>query len=255
MLKISNLSKTHVNKDGSTIKVFDNLNLEISDNSFISIFGPNGCGKTTLLDLISGLTEPDSGTITLLNNEVKNKKIGYVFQDYRNSLFPWRNVEENISFPLEVGVNKLSDPKKIKESVLALCSKFDYSFNLKSYPYNLSGGQQQFIALLRALVIKPDLYILDEPFASLDYQTTLFMLQKTTEIWQKENITTLFVSHELDEAIFLGQKIILLGKNPTGIVEVFDNPLPYPRTIELLRTPQFALIKNKILDKYMAIIN
>lgn len=255
MLKISHISKKYTHQHGTDIEVFNDFNLEIKSGEFVSIFGPNGCGKTTLLELIADLSNPDSGEITLFGKSIQKMKVGYVFQDYRNSLFHWLNAEDNIIFPLTIGSNKIINKKEAEKRMSELCSEFGCSFDLQSYPYQLSGGQQQFIALLRAIIINPDLYIFDEPFASLDYQTTLSMLENVTQIWEKQQKTTLFVSHDLDEAIFLGQKIVLLSKKPTKVVEVFDNPMSYPRTTDLLGTPEFAKLKAVILDKYLNIIN
>ena len=246
MLKIESIKKSYENQ-GRTIEVFANFNLEIIGGEFIAIFGPNGCGKTTLLNMVGNIIEPDSGKISFDGKLLDSLKIGYVFQDYRSSLFPWLKVRDNILFPLKLQRLAKDERDKILE---ALCKKFGCSFDLDAYPYQLSGGQQQFTSLLRGLVIEPQVYLLDEPFSSLDYQTTLFMLEKLADIWQKTKITTLFISHEIDEAIFLAQKIVLLSNKPTNVVKIFQNPLPYPRKIGLLGTPEFAILKREILNIY-----
>ncbi len=246
MLEIKNLKKTYYN-NRQTIKVFDDFNLNVNDGEFITIFGPNGCGKTTLLNIMAGILTPDFGEINFNQKLISSLRIGFVFQDYRNSLFPWLRIKDNISFPLKL---KNVDKKTRDDEVVKMCKKFGCSFNLESFPYELSGGQQQFISLLRGLIINPELYLLDEPFSSLDYQTTLFMLEQLSEIWQKTKITTLFVSHEIDEAIFLSQRIILLSNKPSSIVKIFDNPLPFPRKISLLGSPEFAKLKKEILNIY-----
>jgi len=246
MLEIKNLKKTYYNNQ-QTIKVFDDFNLNINDGEFITIFGPNGCGKTTLLNMIAGILTPDFGEINFNKKLISSLRIGFVFQDYRNSLFPWLRIKDNISFPLKL---KNVDKKTRDDEVVKMCKKFGCNFNIDSFPYELSGGQQQFISLLRGLIIDPELYLLDEPFSSLDYHTTLFMLEKLSEIWQKTKITTLFVSHEIDEAIFLSQRIVLLSNKPSSVVKIFNNPLPYPRKISLLGCPEFAKLKNEILNIY-----
>jgi len=246
MIEIKNLKKAYHNNQ-QTVEVFGDFNLNVNDGEFITIFGPNGCGKTTLLNIVAGILTPDFGEINYNNKPIDSLRIGFVFQDYRNSLFPWLRIKDNISFPLRL---KNIDRKSRDDEVAKMCKKFSCTFNLESFPYELSGGQQQFISLLRGLIINPKVYLLDEPFSSLDYQTTLSMLEKLSEIWQKTKITTLFVSHEIDEAIFLSQRIVLLSNKPSSIIKIFDNPLPYPRKISLLGTPEFAKLKKEILNIY-----
>ncbi|MEK6818866.1 MAG: ATP-binding cassette domain-containing protein, partial [Nanoarchaeota archaeon] len=125
----------------------------------------------------------------------------------------------------------------------------------ENYPYTLSGGQQQLVTILRALITKADLILLDEPFSSLDYQTTLFMLNKTQEIWQETGITFIFVSHDIDEAIFLSQRLILLSKKPTMIAEEVNNILPYPRTTHIMGMPEFSRLKHEALDVFIKQVN
>ena len=246
MLKIENIKKSYKDQ-GRKTEVFADFNLEIIEGEFVAIFGPNACGKTTLLNLIGNIVEPDAGGISFGGKPLDSLKIGYVFQDYKNSLFPWLKVRDNIAFPLKLRKVTKSERDKI---VNILCKKFGCTFNLDTYPYQLSGGQQQFISLLRGLAIDPQIYLLDEPFSSLDYQTTLLMLEKLADMWQKTKVTTLFVSHEIDEAIFLAQKIVLLSNKPTDVVKIFQNPLPYPRKINLIGTPEFANLKREVLNIY-----
>ncbi len=221
--------------------------VELNLQPFSVLMGENGCGKTSLLNIIAGIIMSDYGEIKFNKKPINSLKISFVFQDYRNSLFPWLKVKDNISFPLKLrGIDK----KTRDNEVIKICEKFGQNFNLESFPYELSGGQQQFISLLRGLIINPEIYLLDEPFSSLDYQTTLSMLEKLAEIWQKTKITTLFISHEIDEAIFLSQRIILLSDKPAKIKKIIDNPLPYPRNIDLIGSPEFAKIKSEMLSLY-----
>lgn len=250
MLEIKNISKTYFNK-GKNIQVFSDFNLSVRRGEFVSIFGPNGCGKTSLLHIIAGILSADFGSIKFKDKDIESLKVGFVFQDYHNSLLPWLSVQDNLSFPL-----KLSGSSKEErvEKVAELCKKFNCNINLNLYPYQLSGGQQQFVSLLRGLISNPDIYLLDEPFSSLDYQTTLSMLEQLSKIWEETKITTLFVSHEIDEAIFLSQKIILLGNKPTKVEKIIENNLPYPRKLDLLGTPEFAKIKSEVLSIYKPLI-
>lgn len=242
MLKINNLEKVY-NHNGSPAKVFDSLNLEIARGEFIGIFGPNGCGKTTLLNLISGLDKNFSGKINF-DNEVK---ISYVFQNYRESIFPWLTIADNITYPLKL--QGLS-PKEQKNTAQNICNQFNIKLNLSDYPYTLSGGQQQLVAILRGLITKPDILLFDEPLSSIDYQTTLFMLSKIQEIWQETKTTIIFISHDIDEAITLSQKIILLSSKPTRVIKTFDNHLNYPRKTDIMGTSEFVALKHNILSVF-----
>lgn len=242
MLKIDNLKKIY-DHNGNSVEVFNSLNLEISHGEFIGIFGPNGCGKTTLLNLISGLDKKFSGKIDF----DKKAKISYIFQNYRESIFPWLTIADNISYPLKL---RGFLQKEQKEAVQKICNQFNIKFNLSDYPYTLSGGQQQLVAILRGLIIKPDILLFDEPLSSLDYQTTLFMLNTIQGIWQETKTTIIFISHDIDEAIMLSQKIILLSNKPTKVLKVFDNKLNYPRKTDILGTKEFVELKHNILSAF-----
>ncbi|OGG11609.1 hypothetical protein A2Z00_05030, partial [Candidatus Gottesmanbacteria bacterium RBG_13_45_10] len=245
MLKLNNLKKTY--KSQRQTKVFENLNMSVNKGEFVAIFGPNGCGKSTLLNLIAGLTQLDEGRIVFDGKKVEKLNIGFVFQDYKSSLFPWLKAGENIAFPFTM---KNMQKDKADALVKKIYEKYDCNFNLEAYPYELSGGQQQLVALLRSLIIHPDIFLLDEPFSSLDYQTTLLLLEKLSMIWHEMKITTLFVSHEIDDAIFLAQKIILLSNKPTRIIKTFTVPKSYPRKLSFMGSKQFNSIKSNILTLY-----
>lgn len=244
MLQIQHLKKTF---KSPKIELFGDFNLEVKKGEFITLFGPNGCGKSTLLQIIAGLLEHDEGEIKFGRSRLRSQKIGFIFQEYQNSLYPWLSVKENIAFPLKIAAVPV---RIIEKKIESFYHKFAVDIPLTAYPYQLSGGQQQFVCLLRGLIINPDVYLLDEPFSSLDYQTSLLLLEKLSQIWCKVKTTTLFVSHEIDEAIFLAQRIVLLSNKPTTIVKIFFNPLPFPRTIKMISTLQFAKIKDEVLRYY-----
>ncbi len=240
--------RKYFKENNSLVEVFNNFNLNISQGEFGVIFGPNGCGKTTLLNIIAGIIAPEGGTVTFANEPMQSVKVGYVFQDYRNSLFPWLTAGDNIAFPLKLqGLGRAGR----NDIIQALCKKYGCSLDLNVYPYQLSSGQQQFISLLRGLAVEPQIYLLDEPFSSLDYQTTLSMWGKLADIWQQAKITTLFVSHDIDEAILLAQKIILLSNKSASVIKIFPNPLPYPRQVSIMGTSEFADFKGEILAAYI----
>lgn len=246
MLTIKQLGKSYqVNK--IKVEVLRNFNLSVSEGEIWSIFGPNGCGKTTLLELIAGITDQDEGTIEYKDRKLDKYEIGAVFQDYRASLMPWLTVRDNIAFPLKLkGIDQRSRNRIVEE----LCNQYGLHFQLDVFPYQLSGGQQQFTALLRALIIKPKLLLMDEPFTSLDYETTLSMLTKVAALLHQLEITTIFVSHDIDTSIFLAQHISLVSNKPTKVIKEFDNRLPYPRTLEMMTKESFIKLKEDILKTY-----
>lgn len=245
MLTVSALRKTYQNQQKT--KVFDNFDLNINKGEFVAIFGPNGCGKSTLLNAIAGITDIDGGKISFEGKETDKLNMGFVFQDYKNSLFPWLKAKENIAFPLKI---KGNSNKNITSLIKKIYKKYNCNFKLGAYPYELSGGQQQMVALLRSLVINPDIFLLDEPFSSLDYQTTLLLLEQLSKMWHELKMTTLFVSHELDDAIFLAQKIILLSKKPTRVIKTFTVPFTYPRKLSIMGSREFSDIKRDIFSLY-----
>lgn len=245
MLTVSGLKKTYTNKQ--EIKVFDDFSLNINKGEFVAIFGPNGCGKSTLLNAIAGITDIDGGNISFENRKIEELSMGFVFQDYKSSLFPWLKAEENIAFPLKARHNS---NKKNQSLIKKLYKKYNCNFRLEAYPYELSGGQQQMVALLRSLIINPDIFLLDEPFSSLDYQTTLLLLEQLSKMWYELRATTLFVSHEIDDAIFLAQKIILLSKKPMRVIKTFTIPFAYPRKLSIMGSKEFGDIKRNIFSLY-----
>jgi len=243
-LVISGLVKKYgEDRDGL---VFDNLDLSIGAGELVSIFGPNGVGKTTLLNLIAGLAERQSGEIKV-DGLVTQSKIGFVFQNYRESLLPWLSARDNITFPLRTsGYQK----RKMDGLVSGVKKLVNANFDLNKYPYQLSGGQAQLVCLMRNLVIKPDLFLLDEPFSSLDFQTAISLLKVFMQVWMKTKVTTLFVSHDIDSAIFLSQKIVLLKGLPAKIVRILENNSSYPRSLKYLSSKKAVGLKKKIISIY-----
>ncbi|NJD78785.1 MAG: ABC transporter ATP-binding protein [Candidatus Methanoperedens sp.] len=220
------------------IQALDNVNLEVKDEEFICILGPSGCGKTTLLRVIAGLDKPTSGEILLDGARIENpgQERGMVFQDY--SLFPWRTVIDNIAFGLEVmGVDREKRYERAREYLKLLdLEKFE-----NSYPYELSGGMRQRIAIVRAIINNPKLLLMDEPFGALDAQTRNVMQAELLRIWEKKHKTILFITHSVDEAVYLADRIVVMSGRPGTVKEIFNVVLPRPR----IRTSQEA---NRIRD-------
>ena len=226
------------------LKVLDNISFKINDGEFVTFFGPNGCGKTTLLNIISGIDIPNSGTIRINGKKPQDAKIGFVFQNYNESMLPWRTVAGNIELALEV---QGFDEKKKKEIVEHLLKKVGLLPHKDKYFYELSGGMKQLVAICRAFAYNPDILLMDEPFSALDYSTTRKMEMELLNIWRETNKTTLFISHDIDEAILLADKVIILSKRPAQIKSVVNIDLPRPRKLEMLSSKHFFEIRNKIL--------
>lgn len=242
VVSLSNVCKSFNGKP-----ILKDINLDIEKGAFISIFGPNAVGKTTLLNIISGLLIADSGLITW-DSEASRNKVSYVFQNYRETLFPWQRIWENISLPLKLkGVNKTD----CKERAMELIRRFKISIDPEKYPYELSGGQQQLVAILRAVITDPVLLLLDEPFSALDFARRLELQQKILDIWHEIRSTVIFISHDLDEAILMGDEVVLLGSMPTRIKEVLKINIDRPRSSDHLVNDKFVTYKKQLLDGFM----
>jgi len=251
-ININSLYKSYEESDGENIQVLNNINLKIGKGEFISVFGPNACGKTTLLNIIAGLIDFNKGSVTIDGKEPSKSKVGFVFQDYNDSLFPWLKNIDNIAFSLK---SSFGPKKKRREYVCSYVKKMELEeLPLGKYPYQCSGGQQQLVALIRELIYDPDVLLLDEPFASLDYDRRISQQEHLLKTWKKTKSTIVFVSHELDEAILLADRLILLSQRPATIVDIYDIGLPRPRSIELYEQEVFFKLKVPILHKFREII-
>lgn len=225
--------------------LYENFSLDLPNNQLISIFGPNGCGKSTLINMISGLIPFDRGEILIHGKPIRRAKIGYVFQNYRDSMFPWMSAYDNIAYPLQV---KGMSAKDCRDRVERLIETFNIRLDLKRYPYSFSGGQQQLVSILRALVADPEVLFLDEPFSALDFETTLFVRDKLQEVFMATGIPMLMVVHNLEEAVFLADTVLLLSKRPTHLVEAVSFTVDRPRTPETLTSPEFIEVSRHCLD-------
>ncbi|KGD73641.1 nitrate ABC transporter ATP-binding protein [Tatumella morbirosei] len=227
--------------------LYQNFSLDLPRGKIISVFGPNGCGKSTLMNMIAGLMPMDSGQVLFDGKTLAETRIGYVFQNYRDALFPWMTSWKNIAYPLiRHGYNKA----QVKARVDELAALFDIRFDLQRYPYELSGGQQQTVCIMRALAISPEVLFLDEPFSALDFEMTLFIRDKLQQVQMATGITMFIVSHDLEDAVFLADEILLLTRRPTRIAEIVPFGLSRPRTAEAMSDPEFIRVKAHTLQVF-----
>ncbi|GAA3763720.1 ABC transporter ATP-binding protein [Microbacterium kribbense] len=240
------LSVEHVRKvyatDGKEVEAVRDLNFELARGEFACLVGPSGCGKTTLLKCVAGLLAPTSGRVLLDGAEVSGppKKMAVVFQEYGRSLFPWMRVYDNVEVPLKnARVPKAERERLVAEALDAV----GLAHVPRSYPWQLSGGMQQRVAIARAIAYKPEILLMDEPFAAVDAQTRADLEDLVREVWQRLGITVLFVTHDIDESVYLAQRVITLSMSPTVvqkdlIIDLADardqlNTRSLPRFIEL----------------------
>lgn len=250
LVEIKNLNLIYQSLDSETHALKD-INFNIKNNEFVAIVGPSGCGKTTILSLVAGLIKPTSGEIIVDGKtpNVKEDLCGYMFQ--RDNLLPWRTIEKNIYFGLEI---KHKSTTERKAYAVELAKKYGIAEFLKKHPHELSGGMRQRVALIRTLALKPALLLLDEPFSALDYQTRLELCDHVFEIIKKENKTAILVTHDIQEAISMSDKIIVLSARPGKVKAVhkliFDaNLTPFERRKTAQAKQMFDLIWQEIQDE------
>jgi NitT/TauT family transport system ATP-binding protein len=227
--------------------VYERFDVDIARGEFVSVFGPNGCGKSTLINLIAGLIPRDGGEILFGGKTLAATKIGYVFQNYREALFPWLTAWNNIEYPLKL--MKL-DERQRHARVERLVSRLGIKIDLARYPYELSGGQQQLVSILRALVVEPEVLFLDEPFSALDYEMTLFMREQLQRLFLETRTTTVLVSHDLEEAVYLADRVLLLTRRPARIADDVPARLARPRSDATLSDSAFVELKSHCLGVF-----
>ena len=241
-LIIDHMSKQFAKNGKETVDSLSDINMRIDDGEFICILGPSGCGKTTLLRIVAGLENPTTGRVLIDDALIDrpNPKLGMIFQDY--SLYPWRTVNENIVFGLELrGIGK-EEKAKVAQEYLELAGLSGFG---NSYPYELSGGMRQRVAVVRALAVNPSVLLMDEPFGALDAQTRNRLQHDLLEIWNKTKKTILFVTHSVDEAVFLADRVVVLTPRPGQVCETLKVELERPRDRTSI---EFARIRRYVLD-------
>ncbi len=248
LLEIRGVSKLFEAK-GKTVEALRDINLSVGENEFVCLVGPSGCGKTTLLRIIAGLDRPTDGEVLLDGKLIvgPGPLRGMVFQEY--SLFPWRTVLDNVAFGLELrGVSK--------EARLARARSYLKTVGLEafeaSYPHELSGGMKQRVAIVRALVNDPKALLMDEPFGALDAQTRNVMQSELLRIWQEKKKTVVFVTHSMDEAIYLGDRVVIMSARPGMISDIIDIDVARPRN---RTSPEVNRYRERILQDLRALRN
>ena len=241
LLNIENISKVFPGRDQSDVAALDQVNLSLQEGEFVSLLGASGCGKSTLLRIVAGLDDPTGGIVWLDGNEVwgPGRDRGMVFQQY--TLFPWLTARQNVEFALR------DEPKKERR---ALGSNYLEVVGLSEFadhfPSQLSGGMQQRVAIARALALRPRILLMDEPFGALDAQTRGLMQELLLSIWERDRLSVLFVTHDVEESLILSDRVCVLASRPGRVREIVDVDLPRPRVYELQNTPEFLELKRHV---------
>lgn len=249
-IRLEDVSVSFPDKNAAAaIDALIHVNLEIRQGEFVSLVGPSGCGKTTMLRAIADLQKPTKGTITVRGQSPREirlqKKLGFVFQS--PVLFDWRTVRRNICMPMEVqGIPKPRRTKTVTEMLeMVGLSKFGHH-----YPRQLSGGMQQRVGIARALAIKPEILLMDEPFSALDEFTKERLHEDLLQIWHKTRKTIVFVTHNISEAVYLSDRVVVLSPHPGRISAVVDISLPRPRPLSVKETPEFVGLVSKVRGSF-----
>ncbi|WP_422031347.1 ABC transporter ATP-binding protein [Reyranella sp.] len=222
------------------------IGLEVADNDFITVLGPSGCGKSTLLRLVAGLETPTTGEITLDGTKIVGAGAdrGVVFQSY--TLFPWLNVRQNICFGLREKGMKLSEQREISDRFIAQVGLRGFEDH---FPKQLSGGMQQRVAIARALANDPKILLLDEPFGALDNQTRVLMQELLLGIWEQAQKTVMFITHDIDEAIFMASRVVVFSARPGRIKAEIEVGFPHPRHYTIKTSPEFMALKARLTEE------
>lgn len=245
MLTIENLTKTYGAGD-KLVTALDKTCMDVRDGEFAVVVGPSGCGKSTLLNIVAGLESPGQGRVELDGAPIAGPgaQRGMVFQSY--TLFPWLTVRKNVEFGLRIKGLPQTERAEIARRYVDLVGLSEFE---NALPKELSGGMKQRVAIARVLANKPRMLLMDEPFGALDAQTRLLLQELLLDVWRKEQATVLFITHDIDEAILLGDRVFVMSKRPGRIVEEVRIDLERPRDHTLTVSPRFAELKKRVMDR------
>ncbi|MFA9439104.1 ABC transporter ATP-binding protein [Uliginosibacterium sp. sgz301328] len=247
VIELDGVTQTFVSSDGSPVTALDNVNLSLNRHEFVAVIGPSGCGKSTILRLIAGLLRPSAGTVSIYDLPVTEPRdeIGVVFQ--KPTLLPWLSVLDNITFPMKHKYGRVDDRDKERaRELLAMIGLRDFA---AKRPNELSGGMQQRVAIARSLLHDPDILLMDEPFSALDALTRDEMSFELLRIWSERPKTVVFVTHSIQEALLLSDRIVVMSARPGRVAEIIDVPLARPRNLQTLSDPVFHELANEIRVK------
>ncbi|MGF6573988.1 NitT/TauT family transport system ATP-binding protein [Paraburkholderia fungorum] len=237
------ISLTYTNEaNGSRHTVLDRFDLKVRDGEFLAVLGPSGCGKSTFLSILAGLVPQTSGSVTVDGEPVgvASQKLGFVFQGY--ALFPWRTVRKNVETGLEIRGVARAQRRSEAERFLQLVGLLDFADH---YPHQLSGGMRQRVAIARVLAYGPEILLMDEPFGALDAQTRESLQQELLGIWEQSAKTVVFVTHSIDEAIFLADRVAIMGRGPGRVKDIIEVDLPRPRDASIRHSPAFVALRER----------
>jgi NitT/TauT family transport system ATP-binding protein len=245
-----NVSVSFATPSGGHMQVVDDVSYDIHHREFVSVIGPSGCGKTTMMNIVAGFMQPSGGSVTLDGRPISGPgpDRGVIFQEY--GVFPWLTVKDNIAFGLRLRANRAAAAQRDE-----ICQRYMQLMGLAEFadawPRMLSGGMRQRLALARAYAVKPEFLLMDEPFGALDAQTRSAMQDLLLEVLAAENKTVLLITHSVEEAIYLSNRIIVMTARPTHIREIIQVPFPYPRVSALHESPEFGDLRAHVRDLVM----
>jgi len=252
-LLVDEIGKSFLGPDGGTIAAIGNVSLDVAPGEFLAIVGPSGCGKSTLLQVIAGLMLPSSGKVRLGEHDVTGEPahMVYLFQQYSKSLLPWMTVANNVMFAFSHRLKLSSNAAAARcRDYLAMVGLADFA---QHYPWQLSGGMQQRVAIARALAAEPQVLLMDEPFSSVDALTRLDLHALILDLWTEKRFTAVLVTHDVDEAIFLADRVAVLTQRPAMLSEVIETKLPRPRhAIETRESRAFLALRHRLLKYLLA---
>ncbi|TDC87695.1 ABC transporter ATP-binding protein [Nonomuraea deserti] len=241
-ISFTDVVKTYLIKDG-TFTALDRVSLDIADREFVTVVGPSGCGKSTLMSMAAGLVEPTSGEVLVDGVPVAGPgpDRGVIFQQY--ALFPWLTVRKNVEFGLKLADIPAGERRRRAERAIELVGLSDFADAL---PKTLSGGMKQRCAIARAYAVNPQVLLMDEPFGALDALTRVQLQDRLLDTWSQEQRTVMFITHDVDEAVYLASRVVVMAARPGRIQQIIDVELPYPRTEEMRLSPEFGRIRNEV---------
>jgi NitT/TauT family transport system ATP-binding protein len=250
-LSLRGIRKAFGTGDGATLAI-GGVDLDVRQGEFLGVIGPSGCGKSTLLQIAAGLAPPSEGRVTFDGRDVQAPPAGivYLFQQYGKSLFPWRTVIDNVAFAIEhqPGMTK----QRARDESRRYLAMVGLSDSEKKFPFQLSGGMQQRVTIARALAAQPRVLLMDEPFSSVDALTRLDLHALVLDLWQQQRFTAVLVTHDVDEAVFLADRVAVLSQRPSHVAEIVETQLPRPRdNIATRELPRFIELRHHLLEQLL----